>query len=383
MLRWGLGGLTLAGGLLLLRELRAAKRVPRLTPLPPDPALPPVAVLIPARDEARRIPRLLAGLATQTHRRFEVVVLDDHSTDATASVVSGAAHRLPHLRVVPSAPVPPGWAGKCWACWQAAQLVAAPWLLFLDADTAPAPALLASLLPYAVAHELDLLSLLPLLELETFWERLVLPPFVSLIHAAFPLDAVNDPQSPIALANGQCLLVKRDVYFASGGHRAVRDSVLEDTALGQRLKAQGYRLRVAAAPELLHVRMYTGGREVAQGLQKNVWAGYAAGGGRSAWAGVRQALLACGPGTLLAVGAWRGCHGRPHGREVVAWGLLWWALTTGYWGYMLRQVYRLHPLWALLYPVGTVCYFALAGGAWVRLRWGRGVTWKGRRYPAP
>ena len=114
MLRWALGCMTLGGGFLLLREVRAAKRVPRLTPLPPDPVLPPVAVLIPARDEARRIPRLLNGLAAQTHPCFEVVVLDDHSTDATASVVSGAptAYRTcVSSRVRPYPPAGPGSAG--------------------------------------------------------------------------------------------------------------------------------------------------------------------------------------------------------------------------------------------------------------------------------
>jgi glycosyltransferase involved in cell wall biosynthesis len=379
-LRWGLSILTLGFGAIIVRQLRSASKVPLLAPAPPAPAEPQVAVIVPARDEAARILRLLDGLATQTTRNFEVLVLDDHSADATAAVVTGYAPRLPQLHLIEGASLPPGWAGKCWACWQAAHHATAPWFLFLDADTAPAPAMISTLIQYADTYDVDLLTLLPLLELETFWERVLMPPFVGLIQAAFPLDQVNDPRSSIALANGQCLLIKRDVYFASGGHRAVRDSVLEDTEFAQVVKGQGYRLRAVGGPELMRVRMYTRLSEVAEGLRKNAWAGYAAGGWRSAWAGVQQGVLAFVPMGLVATGAWLRWRERHVGTQLASWGLLLWAITTGYWGYVIVRLHRLNPLWALLYPFGTLSYFVLAGWAWLSLRLGRGVTWKGRTY---
>ncbi|MBA3943113.1 MAG: glycosyltransferase [Herpetosiphonaceae bacterium] len=379
MVRLGLGLLTLSGGALLVHNLLAGRKVPLLeAQLPVEHAA--VSVIVPARDEAVRIGRLLDGLAAQTTRCFDTLVLNDRSSDGTAALAAGYTGCIPGLRVVEGVELPLGWAGKCWACWQGARLTTAPWLLFLDADTAPAPGLITTLMQYGMREQLDLLTLLPFLELDTFWERVLMPAFVGLIQAAFPLELVNDPQSPVALANGQCILIRREVYFASGGHQAVRASVLEDTELGMLVKSQGYRLRAVGGPDLMRVRMYTRWSEVSEGLRKNAWAGYAAGGRRAAWGGTQQALLAFLPFNVLLVGLGLRSHGQRRGGEVAAWGLLMWAMTMTYWGYMLRRLHGLNPLWALLYPLGTLSYFALAGWAWLTLRFGRGVTWKGRVY---
>ncbi len=379
-LRLALRALTLGVGAALLRDLWRAHAVPLVLPAPPDPAQPLVDVIIPARNEAQRLPRLLAALAAQTTRRFRVTVVDDSSTDGTAAVAASFAGQLPAFTVLPGAALPPGWAGKCWACWQAAQRGDATWLLFLDADTAPAPELIASLVHAAAAGHYDFLSLLALLELGSFWERVLMPAFVGLIGAVFPLDQVNDPRSPLALANGQCILVTRSAYVASGGHGAVRASILEDVDLARLVKSQGFRMAALPGPDLLSVRMYTRFSEVSEGLRKNAWAGYAAGGWRSAWGGTRQALLAFGPPQLVAAGLvlrWRG-DGR--GNVLLRSGLVLWAMITSFWGLIFRRQLRLHPAWALLMPLGTAAYFALAAWAWLTLRFGRGVTWKGRSY---
>lgn len=382
LLRLGLSLLTGGIAAILVKDVLALRKVPRLAPTPPQAEDEMVSVLVPARDESRRIPRLLEGLSKQSAAAVEVIILDDNSSDGTAEVVAAYNGRIPALFQVSGAPLPSGWAGKCWACWQAAQFAAAPWLLFLDADAFPAPALVSTLLGYARRKDLDLLSLglLPLSDMETFWERVLLPPFMGLIQVVFPLHQVNDPRSPLALANGQCLLIKRSVYFAVGGHKSVRQSVLEDVALAQQVKGAGYRIAVVDGPELLRVRMYTGWQEIAEGLRKNAWAGYAAGGRRSAWAGTRQIQLALSPFMLMSAGIrrrWRGDRRRP---DLLVWGALLWAMTTGYSAYLLRRLTNLHPAWALLYPFGTIMYFVLAGWAWLSLRFGRGVSWKGRTY---
>src|SRR3712207_6840657 len=108
-----------------------------------------------------------------------------------------------------------------------------------SSDLAPQPGMVAAMLRYATEHKLDFVTLLALLELGSFWERVVMPPFVGLIQAVYPIDRVNDPHSPLALANGQCILVRRAVYLAVDGHRAVRDSVLEDVRLAQTIKDAG------------------------------------------------------------------------------------------------------------------------------------------------
>ena len=371
---------------LIGRDLRSARAVPILQPAPAGGAPATigagarVSVIVPARDEAARIGGLLDGLECQTARDFEVLVLDDNSTDGTSSVVLARHGRLPDLQVIAGAPLPAGWSGKCWACWQAAEAATSPWLLFLDADAAPAPGLIAALIGRAQERELDFLTLLPYLELGSFAERLLMPPFTGLIQAVFPLDKVNDPASPLAMANGQCILIRRDVYFATGGHSAVRDSVLEDVHLAQVIKGVGYRTEVAAGPELLQVRMYTTFAEIAEGLRKNAWAGYNAGGWRSAWGGARQALLAFGPSTILGAGVIAALMDSPTAVPLLLFGIGLCALTTMYWGFTVSRLHRISPVWGLLFPLGTLGYFVLAGLAWISIQRGTGVRWKGRAY---
>lgn len=364
-----------------LRELSA----PLLAPNPAAPDHGPlVSVLIPARDEAARIGRCLEGLAGQRYRSFEVIVVDDHSTDGTAGLACSYAGRLPALTVLPGAPLPEGWAGKCWACWQAAQLARGEWLLFLDADVLPRPELLAALVARATAGQRDLLTLMPLLLLGSPAERIVLPAFFALLYGLYPLQLVSDPRSPIAFANGPCLLIRRAAYAAVGGHQAVRASILEDTELGQRVKAAGYRLEAAGAPDLIAVRMYAGWASLAEGLTKNAVAGYRSGGTRSGLVGLRQALGAFTPWYLLGAGGLllRAWPALPLGVVLLAHGAGLLLLALLCWGALTARRYRIGAWWGALYPLGTAIYFGLAAWGLLRLRSGRGVRWKGRVFRA-
>lgn len=374
--------LTLLVVAIIVRDLWGASRVPLLTPrIDPSPNPPSFTVIIPARNEAARIRRCLEGLVAQELKQLDVIVLDDNSTDATADVVRSFASRLPGLRLLQGEPLPPGWSGKCWACWQAANCTDAEWLLFLDADTAPQPAMIQTLLSYAITQRLDLLTLLPLLELESFWERVLLPPFAGIIQAVMPLDLVNDPRSSVAFAAGPCILIRRSVYIAVDGHRAIRDSVLEDVRLGQIVKGAGYRLRAVAGPDLMRVRLYTSLTEISEGLRKNAFAGTrAAGNWRTAWAGLRQGLLACAPAGLVVAGLVLSMRGDARATLILLFGLLLGMITLAYWGYVVHRLNRLNPLWALAYPLGTLSYFSLAGLAFLSILFGRGVTWKDRTY---
>jgi chlorobactene glucosyltransferase len=362
-------------GLLYGQALLTISRAPRLAPAagqaPPE-AL--VSVIIPARNEAARIERCLAGLAAQSHRRFEVIVVDDQSSDGTGELARSYAGRLPGLSTIDGAPLPEGWGGKCWACWQAFEHAGGDWLLFLDADVAPQPELLAALLAAAERHGRDAISLLPLLETGTFAERLVLPAFFELVGAIYPLDLVNDPRSPLAFAIGQCLLIRRAAYLAVDGHRAVRASVLEDVELAGRLKGAGRRLWVAEAPDLIAVRMYDGWQALAEGLSKNALAGYRSAGARSALVALRQLALGWLPPDLLAAALAYGLS-----TQLLALGGLALALSAVAAGWNVRRRFRLSPLWGLLLPIGTLAYFVIAARAALAVRLGQHLVWKGRR----
>jgi hypothetical protein len=377
-----LSALCLLAAGLCLHDLLRERLAPLLRPGAVPAAQPLISVLIPARDEAERIGACLEGLALQSYRNFDLVVADDHSADATAAIVQSYAARLPSLELLTGAALPAGWAGKCWACWQAAGSARGEWLLFLDADVMPRPELLAALIARAEARSLDLLTLMPLQRLGSLAERVVMPAFFALLYSLYPLDQVGDPRSPVAFANGPCLLIRRRVYDAIGGHEAVRASILEDTELGRCAKAAGYRLEAAAAPDLIEARMYSGWRSLAEGLGKNAIAGYRSGGARSAWVGMRQALVAFLPLYLLLAGALllAARPGAPIGAVVFLHGALLAAVALMCWGEIARRRYRIAPWWGTLFPAGLAIYFWLTARALLRLRTGRGVTWKGRTF---
>lgn len=375
--------LTLLCVIVALWYLEDVLRFESMPQLEPDEqailAGPLISVLIPARDEAARIGGCLDGLASQQYRHFETIVVDDHSSDGTAALVRSYSERVPHLAILPGAELPEGWAGKCWACQQATGRARGEWLLFLDADVLPEPALLATLAAHIRSAKVDLLSLLPLIQLGSFAERAVLPAFFQLLAQIYPFKLVNNPASPLAFAIGQCILVRRSVYEAVGGHAAVRASILEDMELARRVKQAGYRLEALAAPKLIAVRMYTGWQTLRDGLGKNAATGYRNGGLRAAWAGLRQGIMALLPLDLLAVGAALSVF-QPQSLEggiVALHGLLLLLVALVCRGWLAYRRFRVGALWGALFPIGTLLYFWVAIRAVVQLR-GKGVVWKGR-----
>ncbi len=365
-----------------IQDVIATLRTPRLDPHPALPdAGPSVTVIIPARNEAARIGACLEGLAQQSYRTFEVIVVDDDSSDGTVDVVRRFAARLPALTILSSKGLPHHWAGKCWACWQGAHQVQSDWLLFLDADVTPQPGLLAALVERATTGR-DMMTLVPLIHLTSFAERLVLPPFIGLISTIYPFDRVNDPASPLAFAIGQCIMIRRTVYAAVDGHRAVRGSVLEDMDLARIIKQSGYALDAAIAPDLLEVRMYNGWETLTEGLKKNAVAGYRSGGRRSGLMGLRQGLMTIMPWIMLVAGQALpligGDPAQAHALTLAGVALL--IISALCWGAVVRYRFRISPLWGLLYGPGTAVYFALAAQALQQIRSGKGVEWKGRMF---
>lgn len=363
-----------------IQDVILAFRTPRLDPHPRLPRTGPlVTVIIPARNEATRIGACLEGLARQSYRTFEVIVVDDDSSDDTADVVRQFASRLPALTILSSKGLPHHWAGKCWACWQGANRARGNWLLFLDADVTPQPGLLAALVERATAGR-DMMTLVPLIHLTSFAERLVLPPFIGLISAIYPFDRVNDPSSPLAFAIGQCIMIRRDVYIAVDGHRAVRGSVLEDMDLARIVKQSGYALDAAIAPDLLEVRMYNGWGTLIEGLKKNAVAGYRSGGMRSGLMGLRQGLMTVMPWIMLVASqALPLIGGDPaQAQALTLAGVALLIISVLCWGTVVHYRFRISPLWGALYGPGTAVYFALAAQALLQIRSGKGVEWKGR-----
>jgi chlorobactene glucosyltransferase len=199
---------------------------------------------------------------------LEIIVVDDHSTDETATIVRKLMAGHSQIRLIEAGSLPEGWKGKQHACWRGVGHAKGEWLCFMDADVRAMPALLLSAVRFAEAENLDLLSLFPFQEMLGFWERLLMPiAFLSLLFLMDP-RRVNDPQAKDAMAIGHFILVKRDAYDATGGHQTVRSELLDDVALARLFKHEDFRIHLGSGRELVRTRMYSDLKTLWQGLTR-------------------------------------------------------------------------------------------------------------------
>lgn len=341
---------------------------------------PSVSIIIPARNEAHNIGRCVRTALAAEYPDFEVIVVDDHSTDGTAERAREAGGGDRRVRVTANDPLPAGWFGKQWACASGARRATGTLLLFADADTAHAPDLLPRLVAAQEAMDADLISVAGRQELGTFWERLVQPQVFSLLFTRFGgTHGVNTARRPTdVIANGQCLMVRRTAYDAIGGHAAVRHTVVDDLMLAQTMHAAGKRVRLVLGIDQLRTRMYTSLRELIAGWGKNAYAGGveampfgAAGRALFPFVFLSAPLLALAPPLVLLLGV-TGIAATslvPAAAVATLALLAWWTLV-----YAGMD----EPVWyALLFPLGAMVLAYIFVAAMLR---GRRVAWKGRQY---
>ena len=274
-------------GFYLVLWLRTAPakndRAGKLQPMPEEPLqttdCPMVSIIVPARNEERNIRRCVSSLLEQRYDNYEVIVVDDGSTDETPSILDAlTAHhrqsnRLYVLRLRDQ--LPEGWAGKPYALHKGVQEAHGEWLLFTDADTWHNPDALRTAVTEATREHIDLLSFGTQQELPGFWDKVTMPLAYIGITMQYPPRKINDPLSPIALANGQYILIRRAVYEKIGGYDRpeLRNTLLDDRDLARFVKASGFRLRMVDGRDLVHVHMYQGLKDIWQGWRKNAFLG--------------------------------------------------------------------------------------------------------------
>ncbi|HEY0996869.1 MAG TPA: glycosyltransferase family A protein [Gemmatimonadaceae bacterium] len=376
--RWAPALPWVVGPIALAARLRRPHTLERHSPVPPAQPL-RVSVIVPARNEERNVARCLRALLASQWPALEVILVDDHSTDATGAIAREVAAGDARLRVFANPDLPDGWFGKQWACWNGAAAARGEILCFADADTEQAPDLVPRAVAAIAALEADLLSVAGWQELGSFWERLLQPQVFSMLLLRYGGTAgVNTARrAEDVIANGQCLFMRRDAYDAVGGHAAVRDKVAEDLAMAQAVFRAGKRVRLVLGTEQLSTRMYTSLRELVAGWGKNIYAGGidAVPGGRAGRA-LFPLLLLLGPlanlwppiALALALAGVMPTN--------VAWAALATAITTVWWA--LTYAWLEEPPWyALLYPLGAAVLFWIILTAIFR---GRRVAWKGRTY---
>lgn len=244
-------------------------------PLTPDSpkleqAEPPlISAIIPAKDEERTLDECLTSVRAQEYPRLEILVVDDRSDDRTLEIARRHEAEDARVRVIHNAePPPPGWTGKTRVLDKHAGQTGGEWLWFLDADTRHEPPFLKVMMEHARTNRAALVSILPELRCETFWERVVQPLGGVVLMQSFPLHKINDDSSKLAFANGQSILVERAAYDAAGGHKAVRDRFVEDIALARKVKGLGLPIRIAMTRGLVSCRMYSSLGQLVRGWSR-------------------------------------------------------------------------------------------------------------------
>jgi Glycosyl transferase family 2 len=225
-----------------------------------------VSIIVPARNEEASLGACLESLLAQTGVSFDVIAVDDASTDRTREI----AQSFSGVRVVDAGPLPSGWTGKNNAVTAGARVARGEWLLFTDADTVHKPGSLARAVAEAQKHDAALLSYSPEQEVCGFWEKTVMPVIFAELAATYRPSRVSDPASSAAAANGQYILVSRAAYDAVGGHAAVAASLLEDVALARAVKASGRKIAFRYGGDAVRTRMYRSFVQLCEGWTKNL-----------------------------------------------------------------------------------------------------------------
>ena len=239
------------------------------------PAFPTVSILVPARNEEQKIAACVRSLLDQDYPDFEVLVLDDQSTDNTRTILEEIATSNPTLSVLDGQPAPGDQVGKSWACTQLADQAKGDLLFFTDADTFHHPHTLKAAVTAMIGEQADLLTGYPRQEVGSWGERFLVP-FFSWAMISFNLLwlAYRLRLPALSGAVGQMMLFRREAYFTVGGHRGVRTSLVDDFSLARHIKSSGLRWRVVYIADLISCRMYQGSLEAYNGFVKNFFAAF-------------------------------------------------------------------------------------------------------------
>ncbi len=336
-------------------------------------AWPPVVAVIPARNEAATIAQVLASLLKQNYAgEFSVVLVDDHSEDATTQIARQTAHQLSaesRITFRSAAPLPPGWTGKLWALNEGVRHAssAPTYYWFTDADILHAPDTLPRLVSRAERDHLDLASLMVLLQAKTLPERSLIPAFLFFFLKLYPPRWIANPRTRTAGAAGGCILLRSEALQRIGGFAAIRNEVIDDCALARAVKHAGGRLWMGLTRASISLRSYTTFREIRDLIA------------RTAFTQLRYSSLLL-LGTLAAMFltylvpiALLFAH---HRTPRVLGASIWLLMSLLY----LPTIcfYRLPPAWAATLPFSALFYTYATCLSAARCYLGRGAQWKGR-----
>lgn len=339
---------------------------------------PRISILVPARDEAKRIEKAVRSYCSQDYPNYEVLVVNDRSTDETGDILARLSKEYPHLKIIEGTEPPAGWLGKPHALHLAEQRASGEWLLFVDADLIYHPKVLAASLARALSRHLDMVTGPAHFEQEGFWETLFWSYAVQ-GFLTYPLFLLNQRWFKEGYALGAYTFIKREAYAAIGGHKAVRSAILDDIRIGRNLKRSGRSAEIVFGDRLMRIRMYEGFGEIWRGFGKNLFD--LIGGSVATFVLFLPVQLATQvlPFLLLPTLGARALLGSSYDPLSLRLVLGWFAVFL-----LCRGVIQLRfpvPLWTIpMYPVGSAIWCAIAVRSFYDRKIKKSVSWRGRAY---
>ena len=341
---------------------------------------PLVSILVPARNEQHRILEpCIRSILAQDYGNFEVIAVNDRSTDATGAILNTLAESNAQLRVIEGAELPAGWLGKPYAMQQAFNLARGEWILATDADMIFEPSVLRTAVDRTLKANGDALTLIPHFEAGSFWERVMIPTW-SWVFLMFTLFyRIHDPKTDRAAGIGGFFLLRRAVLKRVGGYEALKDEVMEDLRLAEMVKRSRATLLIDRAPALIRTRMYQTFGEMWECSTKNWFSGVNFSLPFALYCVVSMYSVSIVPAVLALVSA----VGIASGVE----GQLWWLFIPALLSWLLQMLVMaivsarsdVSPGYGLTAPLGLTLLYAMLLDSSIRITSGRGVTWKGRK----
>ncbi len=359
---------------------------PTQAPAPILPA-PKVSIILAARNEEQRLSMALESLMKLDYPDYQIILVDDDSTDRTGAIADDWAKRPEsggRLKVIHNHELPPGWTGKVHALNLAAKTAAGEWILATDADVVFHPALLRLALGCALEQRVDLLSLIPEFEPGSFADKAVLPSFSLLLGTMYPLRLVNHPKFPRALAAGAFILMRREDLEVLGGYERLRSTVIEDLRVAELFKRNGRRICLASTRGLFRTRTYRSWRQLWEGLSRTAFEATGFSVIKILAGAVVGVTLSVLPALTVIARSWSDLRldQSVTGDPALLLGFATW-LLSGLVCLPIVLYFRASPLYALAVPIAAIFYAAASlHSAW-RSVFGRGIAWKGRRYRSP
>jgi cellulose synthase/poly-beta-1,6-N-acetylglucosamine synthase-like glycosyltransferase len=340
---------------------------------------PLVSILVPARNEEHRVlEACIRSILAQDYGRVEVIAVDDRSTDATRAILRTLAKTDERLRVIEGRELPPGWLGKPYAMQQALNHARGEWILATDADMIFETSALRTAIDFVLKQQGDALTLIPRFEAGSFWERVIIPTWAWVFLMFTLFYRINDPHTDRAVGIGGFFLIRRTVLDRVGGYEALKDEVMEDARLAERIKRSNARLLITQAPALIRTRMYQTFGEMWECSTKNWFSGVNFSLPFALCCVVSMYLIAVVPPLIALLLAIWGLSGRTDVSLLLIPAALSWLLQVLVMA-TVNRLSKVSPAYALTVPLGLGVMYAMLFDSSIKISTGRGVTWKGRR----